>query len=482
VPQIGYGFGVPLRWPPPARTLARMVAFVRRMVGTGAALLLATGLTAVVVPWAPGAVAAAQAGPCRSGTVSLTFDDGPSPTQTPRLVRILKRAGVPATFFMVGQRVSAAPRVARLVSRSGFLVANHSYAHADMRGQSSAAIRQTLLATGAVLRRAGARPTNLMRPPYGAVNARVLRAIRGTGLQPVMWDVDPRDWESVSADTIAARVLAGLRPQQSNVVLQHDGVGNSPASVSAVPQIISGARRRGYCFVALDERGQPGFPTPQADLVVRRASRTVAEGQRASIMVRLSKPAGRAVTVRLVARNGSAHAGADFTRPPTTLRIPAGRLTATARIPVLRDRLDEPKERFEVHLLRSRGVRLGTTRQVIVVTDRDPAPRVWAVSRSVAEPAAGSAPVPVTIRLARVSGKTVRVSVETVTGTADTSDFVPMSRRLTIPAGTRTVQVPVTVLADALDEPDEAFTLHIQGATYAVAAGDAVVTITPPPN
>lgn len=442
---------------------------------------MGTGLLAALAPAAPGA-GTAQRAACGSGFVSLTFDDGPSPTQTPRLVRILKRAGVPATFFMVGQRVAAAPRVARLVSESGFLTANHSYAHADMRTQSSEAIRRTLRATDAALRRAGARPTNLMRPPYGSVDARVLDAIRSTGLRSVLWDVDPRDWEGVSAGTIAARVLAGLRPHRSNVVLQHDGIGNSPASIAAVPRIIDGARRRGYCFVALDEQGQPGFPTPRADLLVRPRRGRVAEGDRVRAVVRLSAPAGRATSVRLVAANRSARAGRDYPRVATRVRIPAGRVTATVPVRMLRDRLDEPTERFVLRLTRARGVRLGTTRRTVVILDKDPPPRVSAIGRNVVEPATGRVAVPVVLRLARVSGRTVHVSVTTVAGTASPADFVALTRTITIPAGSRTVVVPVTVLADALDEPDETFRVRITAVTNAViGTRDAVVTITPPP-
>jgi peptidoglycan/xylan/chitin deacetylase (PgdA/CDA1 family) len=452
-----------------------MVAAVRRVVGAGAALLLGATLLAVVAPWAPRAAATERAAACRSGTVSLTFDDGPSSTQTPRLVRTLKRAGVPATFFMVGQRVAAAPRVARRVSRAGFLVANHSYAHADMRSQSSAAIRRTLRATGAALRRAGARPTNLMRPPYGAVNARVLGVVRRAGLRPVMWDVDPRDWESVSASTIAARVLAGLRPQRSNVVLQHDGVGNSRASISAVPRIVSGARRRGYCFVALDEMGRPGFPTPRTKLAVS----DVREGREARVRVSLDKPAGRAVWVRVTTRDGTATGGHDFRPVARRLRIPAGATSAVMTIPVVRDRLDERTERFTVLLTRAFGVSLATREARVRIADRDPEPVVRGRAVSVAEPVEGPTTAQVRFQLGRVSGRPVTMTVRTEPGTATPDDYVALSRRVTIPAGRRFVVVPVTIRPDDVPEPDETFTVSVTRARNARIGPAATVTITP---
>ena len=237
-------------------------------------------VAAALATWPAGAdsapVVTAATGPCRTGTVSLTFDDGPSASVTPRLVRILRRSGVPATFFMVGQRVASAPAAARQVARAGNLVANHSYLHTDMTTQTSAQVAATLRATDAELRRAGVVPTRLMRPPYGAINDSVRATVRRSGYTPVLWDIDSRDWTGLSTSTIAARILGSLRPGGSNVVLQHDGVGNSPASVDAVPRVIREARRRGYCFVALDEGGRPGFPVPAAPI---RPSRFAAGGQ-----------------------------------------------------------------------------------------------------------------------------------------------------------------------------------------------------------
>src|SRR5688500_11157617 len=153
---------------------------------------VALGMVASGLALSPTVAGAERGGPCRSGFVSLTFDDGPA-QPTPRLLRILREAHVPATFFMVGQRVAISPRVARQVERAGFLVANHSWAHADMRTQSSAQVAATLRATDAALRRAGTHPTPLMRPPYGALDGAARDGIRAAGLVPVLWTIDSRD-------------------------------------------------------------------------------------------------------------------------------------------------------------------------------------------------------------------------------------------------------------------------------------------------
>lgn len=450
------------------RTLRRLVLVL--------ALLPATlvPLAALAVLTGPPAGAAEA---CRSGTVSLTFDDGPSASVTPRLVRILKDLHAPATFFMVGSRVDSARTAARLVGRAGFLVANHSYAHADMTGQSSRAIRRTLRATNHSLLAAGLRPTNLMRPPYGAINDRVRRAVADVGLVPVLWDVDPRDWEGDSSATIAARILAQLTPHGSNVVLQHDGIGNSPASVGAVPRVVREARRRGYCFVALDEAGRPGFPTPHLEVTAD----DVSEGATTWATLRLDRPTARETSVRLRARSGTAGAGRDFAATDTRVRIPAGVTSVRVPVAVPRDRLDEPTERFRVAVSEPHGLVVDVGGAVVVVTDRDPAPGVSGVAASVVEPAAGSATVRMRFTLGRVSGRTVKLRVVPVAGTAGAGDVSAVATTLTIPAGHRSASLAVSVLADTVDEGAETFRLRMVGALNAtIVRRDAVLTITPP--
>ena len=197
---------------------------------------------------------------CRAGRVALTFDDGPSATVTPRLVRALRRLDVPATFFMVGSRVGEAPAAARLVARSGFTIGNHTEHHADLTTLSAAQVRAELWATSRALRRAGVTPSRLVRPPYGATNARVERVVRSLGLVSVLWNVDSRDWTGLPTRRITAGVLGQVRAhgRDGSVVLQHDGVDNSPATLAAVPHEVRRLRAQGYCFVPLDARGEPG--------------------------------------------------------------------------------------------------------------------------------------------------------------------------------------------------------------------------------
>lgn len=440
----------------------------------GLLLVGALGLSGLATTATRPAVAA---GPCRSGFVSLTFDDGPDREVTPRLVGILRDHAVPATFFMVGRRVASAPGAARLVDRSGLLVANHSYHHTDMRRQTRVQVRQTLRATQAALRRAGTRPTRLMRPPYGALDAVARLGIADAGLTPVLWTVDPRDWEDRSTRAIADSILQQLRPDGRNVVIQHDGVGNSPRSVAAVPIVIREARRRGYCFTALDERGDPGFPTPAAAVAAGPAD----EGRAVRVTVSLDRPTARATSVRLRSVDATARAGDDFTGTDLRVLLPAGRTRTVVRIPTLADGLDEPRESLRLRISDPSGLTVAHAETIGTIVDGDPPPRVRVDDLTVAEPPTDRTNAQVTISLARPSGRTVVIRLGTVARTADRLDYVDRSWRVVLAPGETTALIDVGILADELDEPDETFAVAVLGGrNIRDEAVEGTITITAP--
>ncbi|WP_345453791.1 polysaccharide deacetylase family protein [Nocardioides marinquilinus] len=235
------------------RTTSRLRVRTAALLGTVVTVAL---LTVGVAP-APASAPAAPAR-CSAGNVALTFDDGPSPTVTPRLVRLLRRHHVPATFFMTGERVRAHPEVARLVARRGFTVANHTETHAKLTELGRAEVRREVRATWRALRAAGVHhASRYVRPPYGATDARVERVLRGLGAVPVLWTVDSRDWDGLSPAGIRRTTLAQVfaRGTAGSVVLHHDGVTNSEATLAALPSEIYRLRREGYCLVGLPRAG-----------------------------------------------------------------------------------------------------------------------------------------------------------------------------------------------------------------------------------
>ncbi len=312
---------------------------------------------------------------CRAGLVSLTYDDGPSPTLTPKFVRALQEKKVPdVTFFMIGAHVSAAPGVARMVARAGFQIGNHTWDHPQLTRLPDARVRWEIQSTAQALHKAGITPSNLVRPPYGDVNARVARDIRKLHKRVALWTIDPRDWAGGSGQQIAARALAGLRPHAPNVILDHDGVTNSPNTLRALPIIVRGARERGYCFTRLGANGKPAVPAPTVTASVTKGAEAGAKTRPVVVTVRLSRPTTRPVSVRLHTADGSAQANYDY-KPTTVIAFfPVGATKLSFTVPIIDDKYTEPTENFWVLLDRPRYLTIdpSSAKLNVTVTDDDP--------------------------------------------------------------------------------------------------------------
>lgn len=175
--------------------------------------------------------------------VYLTFDDGPNAVNSPRLLRLLAREHVPATFFVVGQYLGGNRDYATHLWLSGHAVGNHTWSHADLTHLSADQVRHQLVWTQRLLGQAGGQ---CMRPPYGAINSGVSAVSRGLGLTPVLWTVDPQDWAHQNALYITSHVLTHVRNR--SIVLLHDGGGSRSATIAAVRVIIPQLRSLGYEF------------------------------------------------------------------------------------------------------------------------------------------------------------------------------------------------------------------------------------------
>lgn len=184
--------------------------------------------------------------------VALTFDDGPSPLYTPRVLRILRRLRVPATFFVVGYLAEEYPSLVQRELKAGMTVGNHSYNHPEVPPFDELPrqlMDDEIVLGGRGLRRLGVRP-DLFRPPGGSFSPPVVRAAEARGQRVVLWSVDPGDWQhGVQPGQIARRVLRAVRP--GSIVILHDGGGDRSATVAALPAIVRGIRQRGLRLVAL---------------------------------------------------------------------------------------------------------------------------------------------------------------------------------------------------------------------------------------
>lgn len=178
--------------------------------------------------------------------VALTLDDGPAPG-TAKLLDLFAARNVTATFFVLGENAAAHPALVRRMAREGHEVGNHSWTHPEFWYLSKRLIRKELTKTNTTLARLGV-STALVRPPYGEWDADVAGATRALGMQTVLWDVDPQDWKDRNPQTVARRVLRGVKP--GSIVLTHDTIASTR---KAYPAIISGLRKRGYTFVTVSE-------------------------------------------------------------------------------------------------------------------------------------------------------------------------------------------------------------------------------------
>ena len=194
--------------------------------------------------------------------VALTFDDGPDPDWTPKILDVLKREHAPATFFLIGIQTDKFSGLAKRIYNEGHTIGNHTFTHPDVSNISAAYMKVELNLTERLFASlVGVRAT-LLRPPYAideepdtADQVRPLELAQEMGYTTVGNRIDPNDWSSNprhSAEQIAKYVLAHLPPcgandpRCGNIVLLHDGGGNRAETVRALPMIIEGIRARRY--------------------------------------------------------------------------------------------------------------------------------------------------------------------------------------------------------------------------------------------
>jgi peptidoglycan/xylan/chitin deacetylase (PgdA/CDA1 family) len=187
--------------------------------------------------------------------ITLTFDDGPS-QYTEQIISILKANHVPATFFVVGNKVVGRSSIIRDELAWGNRVGNHTWTHPDLTTLTTAQINAQIDQTNAVLNPIlGDDPVRCLRPPDEAFNDTVNKAIASHHLAEALYDIDPKDWAVPPTATIVSRVMAAAHPNA--IVLLHDGDGdntgnpNRSHTVAALPTIIKDLRAQGYTFVSI---------------------------------------------------------------------------------------------------------------------------------------------------------------------------------------------------------------------------------------
>ena len=185
-------------------------------------------------------------------TVSLTFDDGPDPAWTPKVLGLLRQHRAVATFCVIGNQAQRHPKLLHEIVDSGMRLCDHTRTHpADLTAVPADRQRSEIVDTRAQLSAEAGAPVAYFRAPGGHWSPAVLQEAVGSGMQPLGWSVDPRDWEQPGVPAILATLQQQLRP--GAVVLMHDGGGDRAQTVEALAAMLPWLDEQGYRLV---------FPTP----------------------------------------------------------------------------------------------------------------------------------------------------------------------------------------------------------------------------
>lgn len=205
-------------------------------------------------------------GPTNERVVALTYDDGPNPPYTGRILDVLEEEHVHATFFLVGRAVQAFPTVVQREVRDGDAVGNHTWDHRHLILMRRSQIRASLQNTDAAIYAAAHVHTHLMRPPFGARDWIVMQVARRLGYSVVMWSVPlARDWEYPPAHVIAQRILPKVN--DGAIIVLHDGnrgqlcaakhlqphICDRSSDIEATRLIVDNLKAQGYHFVTIPQ-------------------------------------------------------------------------------------------------------------------------------------------------------------------------------------------------------------------------------------
>lgn len=181
--------------------------------------------------------------------IALTFDDGPHPSLTPRLLNILKSKNVKATFYLVGKNVDAYPGIVRRAVAEGHELGNHSYTHRLYSKMSMAGMESEITKTNdSIVRAAGVRPRTL-RPPYGGMTQKQRTYIHDKyGMPCIIWQVDPLDWKRPGASVVKSRIVN--ETTSGAIILAHD---IHEGTVDAMAGTIDTLLAQGYKFVTVSQ-------------------------------------------------------------------------------------------------------------------------------------------------------------------------------------------------------------------------------------
>ena len=191
-----------------------------------------------------------------SKQIALTYDNGPNDPHTLKLLDVLAKHNVRATFFMIGRYVQQRPDIARAAAQAGHVIGNHTFTHPLLIFKSEASTRSQLVDCRQALQDAVGEHSKLFRPPFGGRRPATLRVARSLSLETIMWNVTGYDWNAPPAAVIEKKVARQMRG--GDVILLHDGGDKAMGAdrsqtVIATENLIRRCKDEGYAFVTVEE-------------------------------------------------------------------------------------------------------------------------------------------------------------------------------------------------------------------------------------
>ena len=186
--------------------------------------------------------------PSEAKYLALTFDDGPDRVLTTRLLDGLLAYDARVTFFVVGHRLGTTADIVKRMVDEGHAVGNHSYNHANLANSSNTGIAYQIDATNDLLHSILNQETPLLRPPYGARDARVVKIAAERDMSLIMWSIDPQDWRIRDAKIVSDHIVS--RAKNGDIILLHD---IHPTSIDAALMAVKQLTEDGFTFITVDE-------------------------------------------------------------------------------------------------------------------------------------------------------------------------------------------------------------------------------------
>lgn len=183
--------------------------------------------------------------------IALTFDDGPHPKKTEKIIEVLEKYGVTATFFVVGVNVKNYGEAMKKIIDNGYEIGNHTYSHRKLKNSNIDVVKKELSSTEEEIKNLGGNVSRLIRPPCGIFEKSLIDFSCENDYKIVLWNIDTKDWEHASKEQIEKTVLS--KASGGDIILFHDYISGKSSTAESLDSLIPKLLDLGYEFVSVSE-------------------------------------------------------------------------------------------------------------------------------------------------------------------------------------------------------------------------------------